>query len=71
MSTTKAQVEEVVSDVETFCRYAAMEIRSFMPTGLGDWWTKEERELCALLDEIPERFRRAIVKGQKRGWANK
>lgn len=70
-STTKAQADRAVQTVDVLCEIAAMEVRSFMPTGLGKYWEKEDDELQFLLTEIPMRFKRAIEKAQKKGWAAK
>jgi hypothetical protein len=44
---------------------------SYMPRGLGKPFAKEADELEFLLTEIPMRFKRAIEKGQQKGWAAK
>lgn len=68
---TKAQANRAVVEVDVLCELAATQVRSFMPTGLGQFWEKEDEELQLLLTDIPARFKRAIEKGQQRGWAAK
>jgi hypothetical protein len=70
-STTKAQADRVVTEVDVFCEHAATLVRSFMPIGLGTYWQKEGDDLEVLLTEIPMRFKRAIEKAQQKGWAAK
>lgn len=69
--TTKAQADYAVNEVDVFCASAAQTVRSFTPIGLGKYWQKEADELEFLLTEIPMRFKRAIEKGQQKGWAAK
>lgn len=69
--TTKAQADRVVLEVDVFCENAATHVRSHMPIGLGKYWQREAEELEFLLTEVPMRFKRAIEKAQKKGWAAK
>lgn len=69
--TPKWQADRAVHEVDVFCATAATAIRSMMPTGLGKYWQRENDELEFLLTEIPMRFKRAIAKAQKKGWAAK
>lgn len=66
---TKEEIDRVVLEVDVFCDTARGLIASFMPGGLGKHWAREEDELTFLLTEIPMRFKRAIEKAQKKGWA--
>lgn len=70
-ATTKAQADRDVIRMEVFCDEAATVVRSMMPIGLGKYWQKEAEELEFLLIEIPMRFKRAVEKGQAKGWAAK
>lgn len=71
MSTTKDEIDRVVTEVDVFCSRARCLVASFMPIGLGKPWQREHEELTFLLTEIPMRFKRAIEKAQKKGWAAK
>lgn len=69
--TTKEQIDRVVTEVDVFCDTARGLISSFMPVGLGQSFGREHDELTFLLAEIPMRFKAAIEKAQKKGWAAK
>lgn len=72
MSTTKAQVQRTVLEVDVLCELAAQQVRSYMPTGLGKFWEDEANDLDEMLADIPARFKAAIRKAQrKHGWAAK
>lgn len=71
MSTTKRQIERIVLEVDVLCDLAAMNVRSHMPTGLGAEFSAEGKALEATLEDIPRRFKRAVRKAQKQGWASK
>lgn len=70
MSTTKAEITEVVQDVEVFIRNAQALIRSFMPVGLGVEFSDAEKECLSELAQCRDRFRRMVKKAQRdHGWA--
>jgi hypothetical protein len=69
--TTKEQADRIVLEVDVLCAFAQMLVSSHMPIHLGKFWQKEQDELEFLLTEIPMRFKRAIEKGQQKGWAAK
>ena len=69
--TTKAQVAEIVNEVEVLCRLAATNVRSHAPIGLGESYAREAEALGQLLEEIPRRFTQMMRKGQRTGWAAK
>jgi hypothetical protein len=72
VSTTKAQIERVLTEVDVFTDTAATLIRSFMPMGFGGEWEQECRELPRLLADVNARFKRAVRKAQReKGWAAK
>lgn len=69
--TTKAQIKRVTTEVDVFLTSSRDLISSFMPTGLGERWQKEHRELTAMIDKVNRRFKLAIRDAQKQGWADK
>jgi hypothetical protein len=71
MSTTKAQIKRVTTEVDVFLTSARDLVSSFMPTGLGERWQKEHQELTAMIDKANRRFKLAIRDAQKQGWADK
>lgn len=71
MSTTKAQIRRVQTEVDVFLTSARDLIASFMPTGLGEPWKTEHRELTKACDEINRRFKGAIRNAQRKGWADR
>jgi hypothetical protein len=69
--TPKWQADRTVLEVDVLCAFAQMLVSSHMPIGLGKYWQKEQDELEFLLTEIPMRFKRAIERAQRKGWAAK
>ena len=71
MSTTKVEIERVLTEVDVFTENAATLVRSHMPTGLGAYWQREQDELEQMLVDVNARFEQAIRKAQRAGWAAK
>lgn len=69
MSTTKTEIERIVTEVDVLCELACGLVASYMPMGLGKHWAREHDELTFQLTEIPMRFKAAIEKAQRTGWA--
>lgn len=71
MSTTKRQIDDEITAVEVLCGLAATSIRSFMPRALGEFHCREDDELQQMLKHVTRRWKKAIRKAQKTGWAGK
>lgn len=71
MATTRAQIRRVQREVDVFLMSARDLISSFMPTGLGEPWQTEHKELTRLCDQVNRRFQKAIKDAQRKGWADK
>lgn len=72
MSLTRADMNLVLTEVDVLCDLVVMDIRTYMPVGLGDAWLAERDELVKSLRDVKRRFRRSIRDAQRvHGWAAK